>query len=65
MYSHTCRKKITQYTAILAVYCIDCTHWVKIRQVVGGALPAQEVLLWGVELQPDVQSKLQKQEGIQ
>lgn len=60
MYSHTRRKKITVYNQY-----VDCTHWVKIRQVVGGALPAQEVLLWGVELQPDVQSKLQKQEGIQ
>lgn len=40
---------------------VHCTHWVKIRQAVGGALPAQEVLLWGVELQSNVQSKLQKQ----
>lgn len=41
---------------------VHCTHRVKFRHPVGGALPSQEELLWGVELQPDVQSKLQKQE---
>lgn len=34
------------------------THRIKWRKTEGGALPAQEELLWSVELQSKVQSKL-------
>ncbi len=40
------------------------THRIKSRQAVGGALPPQEELLWGVKLQPNVQSKLQTQKKV-
>lgn len=43
---------------------LSCPHRVKVRQAIGGALPAQEVLLWGVELQTNVQRKLQARKNI-
>lgn len=46
-----------------AGYRAHFTHRVKIRQTVGGALPTQEELLWGMKRQPNVHRKLQKQEG--
>lgn len=36
------------------------TYRVKCWKAKGGNLPAQKVLLWCVELQPNVQSKLHK-----
>ena len=61
MYVHTHTFKIPLETSSRLCFLDTAgpvTHWVKVRQTVGGTLPTQEELLWSVELQLEVQSKL-------
>ena len=48
-----------------SLYTAEITHRVQLGQAVGGALPPQEVLFRRVELEPEVQSKLERQQEQQ